>query len=41
MKKEFGCYPPREMLIELARISKVERKENTWFGLYCERELEK
>lgn len=33
-KKEFGIYPPREMLIELARMSKEEREEHTWFGLY-------
>ena len=33
-KKEFGDYPPREMMIELARMSKVEREEHTWFGLY-------
>ena len=33
-KKEFGIYPPREMLVELGRMSKAEREEDTWFGLY-------
>jgi hypothetical protein len=33
-KKEFGVYPPREMLVELARMSKAEREEHTYFGLY-------
>jgi hypothetical protein len=33
-RKEFGDYPNREMLIELSRMSKAEREENTWFGLY-------
>jgi len=33
-KKEFGGYPPREMLAELARMSKAEREEHVWFGLY-------
>jgi len=33
-KKEFGIYPPREMLVELAKMSKVEREEHTWVGLY-------
>jgi hypothetical protein len=33
-KKEFGDYPPREMLVELGRMSKAEREEHTWFGLY-------
>jgi hypothetical protein len=33
-KKEFGIYPPREMLVELGRMSKEEREEHTWFGLY-------
>jgi hypothetical protein len=33
-KKEFRCYPTREMLIELSRMSKAEREEHTWFGLY-------
>lgn len=34
MKKKFGCYPPREMLVELAKMDKGERKEHLWFGLY-------
>jgi len=34
IKKEFGAYPPREMLIGLGRMSKAEREEYTWFGLY-------
>jgi len=34
MKKEFGCYPPREMLVELAKMDKGGRKEYLWFGLY-------
>ncbi|MGA8849222.1 MAG: hypothetical protein WB564_05285 [Dehalococcoidia bacterium] len=33
-KKEFGDYPPREMLVELGRMSRTEREEDTWFGLY-------
>ena len=33
-KKEFGIYPPREMLVELGKMSKAEREEHTWFGLY-------
>lgn len=33
-KKEFGIYPPREMLINLGRMSKAEREENTSFGVY-------
>jgi hypothetical protein len=33
-KKEFGVYPPREMLVELERMSKAEREEDTLFGLY-------
>ena len=34
IKKEFGAYPKREMLVELGRMSKAEREEHTWFGLY-------
>jgi len=34
IKREFGDYPPREMLVELGRISKEEREESLWFGLY-------
>jgi hypothetical protein len=33
-KKEFGIYPQREMLVELAKMSKAEREEHTWFGVY-------
>jgi len=33
-KKEFGVYPPREMLVELAKMSKAEREEHVWFGVY-------
>ena len=33
-KKEFGSYPPREMLVEMARMSRVEREEDTSFGAY-------
>ena len=33
-KKEFGGYPPREMLVELVRMSKGEREENTLVGAY-------
>jgi hypothetical protein len=28
-KKEFGAYPPKEMLVELAKMSKAEREEHT------------
>ena len=34
IKKEFGAYPKKEMLVELAKMSNVERKEHTLFGLY-------
>jgi|GEM_PF-5265276 len=34
IKHEFGAYPKREMLVELGRMSKAEREEHTWFGLY-------
>jgi hypothetical protein len=33
-KKEFGYYPPREMLIKLGRMGRAEREEHPWFGLY-------
>ena len=33
-KKEFGIYPPREMLVNLGRMSKAEREEYMRFGLY-------
>jgi hypothetical protein len=34
IKKEFGYYPPREMLINLGRMSKAEREGHAWFGVY-------
>lgn len=34
IKREFGDYPQREMLINLGRMSKAEREEHPWFGLY-------
>ena len=34
IKKEFGAYPKREVLVELAKMGKAEREEQTWFGLY-------
>ena len=34
IKKEFGAYPKREMLVELGKMSGDEREEHTWFGLY-------
>jgi len=33
-KKGFGGYPKREVLVELARISKAGPEEETWFGIY-------
>jgi len=33
-KKEFLVYPPREMLVEVAKMGKAEREDHTWFGLY-------
>jgi len=33
-KREFGIYPPREMLVEPGRMSKAESEEDIWFGLY-------
>jgi hypothetical protein len=33
-RKEFGVYPPREMLVGLAKMGKEEREENTSFGAY-------
>lgn len=33
-KKEFGIYPPKEMLVELVKMSKEERDENTLVGAY-------
>jgi len=34
IRKEFGQYPTKEMLLELAKMSKEGRKEDTWYGLY-------
>ena len=34
IKKEFGAYPKREMLVGLGRMGKAEREEYTWFWLY-------
>jgi hypothetical protein len=33
-KREFGDYPTGDMIVELSKMSKAERKEDTWFGLY-------
>ena len=33
-KKEFGVYPPSGILVELGEMSKEEREEQTWFGVY-------
>ena len=33
-KKEFGLYPPRDMLVELAKMGKAEREEHPLFGVY-------
>jgi len=33
-KREFGDYPPREMLVELGKMTNEEREEDTLFGLY-------
>ena len=34
LKKEFGVYPPREMLVELGKTGKGECEEHTFLGLY-------
>jgi len=34
IRKEFGVYPRRGILANLARIGSVGREEDTWFGLY-------
>jgi len=34
IKKEFGDYPPRDMLVRLGRMNGEEREEDTWFGGY-------
>jgi hypothetical protein len=33
-KKEFGVYPPTEMLVKLGKMSRAECEEDTLFGLY-------
>jgi hypothetical protein len=33
-KKEPGIHPAREMLVELKKMNKEEREDNTWLGLY-------
>jgi len=33
-KEEFGAYPKREALVQLARMSKAGREEHVLFGLY-------
>ncbi len=33
-RKEFDIYPPREMLVGLAKMSKEEREQRTLFGVY-------
>ena len=33
-KKEFSVYPPREILVELAKMGRAEREEHVWFGVY-------
>ena len=33
-KEEFGVYPPREMLAELAKMGKVGREEHVWYGVF-------
>ena len=34
VKKEFGGYPKREVLVELERMREAEREEDTRFWLY-------
>jgi hypothetical protein len=34
IKKEFGAYPKKELLVELGKMSKADREEHTLFGLY-------
>ena len=34
IKKEFGAYPKREILVGLAKMGEAERGEDTWFGIY-------
>ena len=34
IKKEFGRYPTKEMLIKFGNMSKEEREKAVWYGLY-------
>jgi len=34
IKKEFSYYPKREVLVGLAKMSKAQREEHVWFGVY-------
>jgi hypothetical protein len=34
IKKEFGGYPKREMLVGLAKMSSADREEHVWLGVY-------
>jgi hypothetical protein len=34
IKKEFGAYPKREILVDLSKMSSEEREEHTWFSVY-------
>ena len=34
--KGVGIYSPGEILVELAKMNRVERKENTWVSLYLQ-----
>ena len=33
-KREFGDYPPREILVGFTKMGKADREEHTWVGLY-------
>jgi hypothetical protein len=34
VRKQFGAYPKREVLVGLGRMSKADREEDTWFGVF-------
>lgn len=34
VKKEFGAYPKRELLVQLAKMGKAEREEHPLFAVY-------
>lgn len=34
IKKQFSFYPTKDMLVELAKMDRGQRKAHTWFGLY-------